>query len=92
MIYNDRALDWTKSEVRFGVASKASIYGYALSRCDSMAEDPVRKNPEFRRLVDGARAGLTLVPKAINTRDTDLLHRILIELRSFDNLLEFRFG
>ena len=49
-------------------------------------------NPEFRRLVDGAKASLALIPKAIATRDGDLLHRMLIELRSFDNLLAFRFG
>ena len=87
MVYNDRALDWTKSETRFGIASKASIYGYALDRCDGMAGDALHKAPEFRRLVDGAKAGLALIPKAIATRDSDLLHRVLIELRSFDNLL-----
>jgi hypothetical protein len=92
MRYDDRALDWTKSEVRFGIASKASIYGYALTRCNEMATDRIRNAPEFRRLIDGSRAGLALIPKAINTRDSDLLHRILIELRSFDNLLAFRFG
>ena len=52
----------------------------------------MRATPEFRRLVDGAKASLALIPKAIATRDTDLLHRVLIELRSFDNLLAFRFG
>ena len=92
MVYDDRALDFTKPETRYGVANKASIYGYLLERCDGIANDPVRSAPEFRRLVDGARAGLALVPKAIATRDADLLHRVLIELRSFDNLLAFRFG
>ena len=92
MAYNDRNLDWSKSETRFGIANKASIYGYVLDRCGGIAGDAVRKSPEYRRLVDGARAGLTLIPKAIATRDTNLLHRILIELRSFDNLLAFRFG
>ena len=92
MVYNDRALDWTKSATRFGIANKASIYGYVLERCDGMASDAVHKTPEFRRLVDGAKAGLALIPKAIATRDSDLLHRVLIELRSFDNLLAFRFG
>jgi hypothetical protein len=92
MIYNDRALDWTKSETRFGIANKASIYGYELERCNAIASEAVRKAPEFRRLIDGAKAGLALIPKAIATRDSDLLHRILIELRSFDNLLAFRFG
>ena len=91
-VYNDRALDWSKSETRFGVAAKASIYGYALERCDAIAATPIRASPEFRRLIDGAKVGLALVPKAITSRDGDLLHRILIELRSFDNLLAFRFG
>jgi hypothetical protein len=92
MVYNDRALDWTKAETRNGVASKASSYAAILDRCDGMADDHVRKAPEFRRLVDGAKASLTLIPKAIATRDSGLLHRVLIELRSFDNLLAFRYG
>jgi len=92
MVYDDRAPDWSKSETRFGIASKASIYGSVLQRCDGMAGDALRQTPEFRRLLDGATAGLALIPKAIATRDSDLLHRVLIELRSFDNLLAFRFG
>ena len=88
----DGAPDWSKSETRFGVAAKATIYGYEIARCDRMAPEAVRKAPEFRRLIDGANAGLALIPKAIATRDSDLLHRIIIELRSFDNLLAFRFG
>ena len=92
MVYDDRALDWTKSETHDGIASNASIYGSVLERCDGMADDTVRQSPEFRRLVDGAKSSLALIPKAIASRDGDLLHRVLIELRSFDNLLAFRFG
>jgi hypothetical protein len=92
MVYNDRALDWSKSETRFGIANKASIYGYILDRCDGIAGEGLGSSPDYRRLVDGAKAGLALIPKAIASRDTDLLHRVLIELRSFDNLLAFRFG
>ena len=92
MAYNDRALDFGKPETRFGVAGKAAIYGYVLERCDGIAGEAIRTEPEFRRLVDGAKASLALIPKAIATRDADLLHRLLIELRSFDNLLAFRFG
>jgi hypothetical protein len=92
MLYNDRALDWTKGEIRFGIASKASIYGYVLDRCDGIVGDALRKAPEFRRLIDGAKASLAQIPRAIASRDADLLHRLLIELRSFDNLLAFRFG
>jgi hypothetical protein len=90
MLYNDRALDFAKAET--DLAGKAAIYGYVLERCDGIADEPTRSNPEFRRLVDGAKASLTLIPKAIDSRDASLLHRVLIELRSFDNLLAFRFG
>ncbi len=92
MVYNDKALDWSKSPTRFGIASASAIYSHELERCDGIANESVRASPEFRRLIDGAKAGLALIPKAVATRDTDLLHRILIELRSFDNLLAFRFG
>jgi hypothetical protein len=57
-----------------------------------MASDEIKAQPEFRRLIDGVAASLALVPKAIASRDGDLLHRLLIELRSFDNLLAFRYG
>ena len=92
MIYNDRALDWTNPETHTAIAKAASLYGSVLDRCDGIASETVRKTPEFRRLVDGAKASLLLIPNAIATQDTDLLHRVLIELRSFDNLLAFRFG
>jgi hypothetical protein len=92
MVYNDRALDWSKPDMASGITSKASAYSAVLSRCDGIASESVRQMPEFRRLIDGAKASLELIPKAISTRDADLLHRILIELRSFDNLLDFRFG
>ena len=52
----------------------------------------VRRDPEFRRLIDGALASTAQIPKAVETQDSDLLVRLLIELRSFDNLLAFRFG
>ena len=63
-----------------------------LRRCDGMAPRGIRDHAEFRRLIDGALASLAQFPKAIETRDADLLHRLLIELRSFDNLLAFRYG
>ena len=57
-----------------------------------MAPRGIRDHAEFRRLIDGALASLAQFPKAIETRDADLLHRLMIELRSFDNLLAFRYG
>lgn len=74
------------------ISTKADIYRTTLQRCDGMAPAAIRNHAEFRRLIDGALASLAQVPKAIETRDRDLLHRLLIELRSFDNLLAFRYG
>lgn len=92
MIYNDRALDWSKAGVNADLTDKARRYDDNLTQCDGIASQATRNNPEFRRLIDGAKASLGLVAKSIETRDADLLHRVLIELRSFDNLLAFRFG
>jgi hypothetical protein len=92
MVYNDRALDWNKADIRDGVAARSAAYGALLDRCDGMASETVRKAPEFRRLVDGAKASLALIPRAVADRDTGLLHRVLIELRSLDNLLASRYG
>ncbi len=90
--YKDKPPDWSKSETRFDVAGKAMIYSHELKRCDAMASPELRADAQFRRLVDGALAGLALVRTAINTRDTDLLWRILTELRSFDSQLALRYG
>jgi hypothetical protein len=92
MAYNDRALDWSKADVNAHIAGKASAYSNTLDRCETIAGDALAKNPEFRRLIDGAKASLAFIPQTITKRDADLLHRVLIELRSFDNLLAFRFG
>ena len=74
------------------VPGSAEAYRATLQRCDGMAPPAIRRHAEFRRLIDGALASLAQVPKAIETRDGDLLHRLLIELRSFDHLLAFRYG
>ena len=74
------------------VTAKAEAYARELRGCDAMAAADVQRNREFRRLIDGALASLGQMPKAAETRDRDLLHRLLIELRSFDHLLAFRYG
>jgi hypothetical protein len=84
-LHNDKP-NWSN------VVASADAYRATLQRCDAMAAPNVKSSGEFRRLIDGALASLAQVPKAIETRDGDLLHRLLIELRSFDNLLAFRYG
>lgn len=64
----------------------------ALDRCDKEATGDLRREPEFRRLFDGMRASLRQMPEAVRARDGALLHRLLIEQRSYEQLLSFRFG
>jgi hypothetical protein len=84
--------DLAKPEVAADGASKATQLGIVAKHCDDLAPPEVRASPEFRRLLDGIAASLAYVPTAINTRDVDMLHRVIGELRAFDQLLTFRYG
>src|ERR1043166_1605305 len=86
LFVHDKAPDWSN------VAASADAYRTTLERCDAFAPPNVKSSGDFRRLIDGALASLAQVPQTIEKRDNDLLHRLLIELRSFDNLLAFRYG
>jgi len=91
-LYRDTAPDWSDAATLADITAKAEAYGTAVKRCDGMAASALHDNPEFRRLVDGIAASLAFVPKAVADHDRDLLYRVIIELRSFDNLLAFRYG
>ena len=86
LLATGRTPDWDSA------LSGGDSYGATLQRCDGLAPRVIREHPEFRRLIDGALASLAQFPKAFETRDADLLHRLMIALRSFDNLLAFRYG
>jgi hypothetical protein len=90
MAFNDEALDWSKQGD--AVAQSGTTYRTQIDRCDKMADQATRAAPEFRRLVDGLRNSLSQFPRAIAENDTDLMRRLLGEMRSFDNLLAFRYG
>lgn len=64
----------------------------ALDRCNREAPEELRREPEFRRLVDGMLSSLRQMSAAAHARDGARLHRLLIEQRSFERLLSFRFG
>src|SRR5262249_361683 len=91
-VYRDKVPDWNEPAAARDIAAKADAYAAVIKRCDGMAPEAVRGNPEFRRLIDGVGGSIAFVPKAIAERDRDLLFRVIIELRSFDNLLAFRYG
>lgn len=90
--YDTPDLDWNKPGVAPAIAEAANAYTDVLNRCDAMASETVRKEPEFRRLIDDAKSELAKVSQAIEHRDTGQFRRIVSSLRAIDNLLAFRFG
>ncbi|UFZ03718.1 hypothetical protein LQG66_31655 [Bradyrhizobium ontarionense] len=63
-----------------------------LQRCNGLAPPDIAGQAEFRRLIDGAIASAGEIGSAARTGDAGLVHRYQIELQSFVNLLDFRFG
>jgi hypothetical protein len=90
--FEGAALNLAKPEIAADVANKAAELAAAAKHCDGVAPPEVRAKPEFRRLLDGIAASLAYVPTAINTGDVEMLHRVIGELRAFDQLLTFRYG
>jgi hypothetical protein len=74
------------------IAAAAKASRAALARCDAEAPPDIRQSPEFRRLADGTLASLDSVVEAASRREIDKFLRILSELRSFEQLLLFRYG
>ncbi|MGJ5051722.1 hypothetical protein ACQR09_31965 [Bradyrhizobium oligotrophicum] len=63
-----------------------------LQRCNGLATPDVANQAEFRRLIDGATTSANEIGRAARESDAGLVHRYEIELQSFVNLLDFRFG
>ncbi len=84
--------DWNVFKVQYDMITRAGNYLYLLRRCDASAPKAVREDPEFRRLIDGATDSLSRMPQVVQDRNSNLLDRILGQLRSIDRLLHFRFG
>jgi len=90
--YDDTPPDWNRPEMASEFSSRADAVAKTAARCDQLAGEDIRTRPKFRRLIDGTMTSLSFVPKVIAERDNDLLHRLIGELKAFDNLLSFRFG
>jgi hypothetical protein len=91
-VYRVKAPDLAILATRDRILAAATGTETALKRCDDEAPPGIRNEAEFRRLIDGMLDSLRQMPEALRQRDSGLLHRLLIEQRSFERLLAFRFG
>ncbi|MHC4046726.1 hypothetical protein [Bradyrhizobium sp. 23AC] len=70
----------------------ASAFRDRLQRCNEWANSEIAAQGDFRRLIDGAIASSHEIAHAAMAGDGPLVHRYLIELQSFAQLLDFRYG
>jgi hypothetical protein len=70
----------------------AGAFRDRLQRCNDWASAEVSAQGEFRRLIDGAIASSGEIAHAVMSGDAPLVHRYLIELQSYAQLLDFRYG
>ena len=90
--YRTSPPDLVDVAVREAIVTGSARVAEALVQCDREAPAGVRTDPEFRRLADGMTASLRQMPQALELGDGSYLHRLLIEQRSFERLLVFRYG
>jgi hypothetical protein len=72
--------------------ASAGVFRDRLRRCNDWAPPEIAAQAEFRRLIDGAIASSGEIAHAAMAGDGPLVHRYLIELQSYAQLLDFRFG
>ncbi|WP_198963888.1 hypothetical protein [Bradyrhizobium sp. Y36] len=86
--YGDRPASANAEET----IAAASAFRDRLQRCNEWANGEIAAQGEFRRLIDGAIASSGEIAHAAMAGDGPLVHRYLIELQSFAQLLDFRYG
>lgn len=92
LAYDKPNVDVSDMTVRADFQKQADAYATLIKTCDGLAPSKTHDDPQFRRLIDGADASLKNVKRALDERDTGLLHRVFDELRAIDNLLAFSVG
>ena len=86
------AQNLSDAKLRGAIAKAGTDTEAALARCDREADPVMRNDADFRRLVDGFLNSLRQIPEALRQSDPAYFHRLIIEQRSFERLLAFRFG
>lgn len=91
-VYRETAPDLTQPEVRMDVVWRAAAVDHEVRRCEAMAPETLRQNPEFRRLFDLFHDGMTPLRESVLEQSAPRLISVLRELRSAQRLIFLRFG
>ncbi len=80
------------AETQDMVSRQAAVVAYLFEKCDARAPAAVRDDPEFRRLITGARDSMGKLWTSLKTNDMRLYRIGIGELRSYERILFLRFG
>ncbi len=91
-IYRHEPPDFAAPETAKTLSSRIAVFSYLLGRARESAPKEVSESAEFKRLISGALEGTERLWLAMERKDETLLINTLRELRSFEQILFFRFG
>ena len=74
------------------VTRQASVVAYLFDKCNAQASAAVKGDPEFRRLIEGARESMDKLWASLRSGDIRLYRIGIGELRSYERILFLRFG
>ncbi len=90
--YRREVTDLADAEARDMVSRQAAVVAYLFEKCDARAPAAIRDDPEFRRLITGARDSMAKLRTSLQTGDLRLYRIGIGELRSYERILFLRFG
>ena len=90
--YRREIKDLGGAEAVARVTRQAAVVAYLFEKCDARAPAATGNDPEFRRLIDGARESTGKLWAALETGDIRLYRIAIGELRSYERILFLRFG
>jgi predicted lipid-binding transport protein (Tim44 family) len=91
-VYRIEKPDLKVSTTAVAISAAAASASAALERCEAEAGPAVANNPDFKRIVAGARRALEQVATAVDAEDADQLPGLLTDLRAYMDLLLFHYG
>lgn len=71
---------------------QGAVVAYLLEKCDRLASQKISNDPEFRRMIDGARESMVKFWQALDKGDARLYRIAIGEVRSYERILFSRFG
>ncbi len=91
-IYRETPPDLSQEDARLDVVWRVAAVDHEVQRCEAMAPEALRQNPEFKRLFDLFHDGMEPLRESVQEQSVPRMISVLRELRSAQRLIFLRFG